>query len=85
MGKDDSSARPKQKPEIIGLSRPAVMLFPIGLFVNSLGKVISNAFRFCRSYRLSLVRLQLLVVRFNWEIVGLQGFFFGHLGVSSLR
>src|SRR5438477_10174250 len=62
---------------------PAVVLFPVGLFVDSFGEVVSNGFRFCRSYRLSLVRLQLLVVGFNWEIVWLQGLFFGHLGFSS--
>jgi hypothetical protein len=76
-------AAESETPEIMSLSRPAVVLFKIGLFVNSLGEVISNAFRFGRSYRLSLVRLQLFVIRFNWEIVRLQGSVFGHLGVSS--
>ena len=48
-------AAESETPEIMSLSRPAVVLFPIGLFVNSLGEVISNAFRVGRSYRLSLV------------------------------
>src|SRR5436309_9597208 len=62
---------------------PAVVLFPIGLFVDSFGEVVSNGFRLCRSYRLSLVRLQLLVVGFIWEIVWLQGLFLGLFGVSA--